>query len=49
MRSVVEVIAGLLITAAIVNVIVNGRNSVGVIKAGFGGTNEILGTLTTAH
>lgn len=45
----VEVIFGLLITAAIVNVLVNGRNTAGVISAGTSGTNDILKTLTAVN
>jgi hypothetical protein len=44
-----EYIFGLLIFAAIVNVLVNGRNTVPIINATAGGTNQILGTLTTVH
>ena len=42
----IQGIFGLLIGAAIVNVIVNGQNTANVINAGGSQVNSILGTLT---
>ena len=47
MGNTVQVIFALLITAAIVNVLVNGQNTASVINAGGGQVNSILGTLTS--
>ena len=42
----VQAIFGLLIGAAIVNVLVNGQNTANIINAGGSQVNTILGTLT---
>lgn len=45
----VEIVFALFITAAIINVLVNGRNTADVINAGGTQVNNILGTLTRAN
>lgn len=45
----IEAIAGLLVAAAIVNTLVNGRNTAGVITAGGNSTANILSALTKSN